>query len=545
MMKYCENNTLENSDSNSAPIVEKNVLTEQEQKDEINRNYLPNLSEYQQITYDINTEKGENKYFYPNVNYQDESKKGYYIFYNNNLSGLKEFYSFELNKLKDNNSFILFHIKEYLDKLDSNLAEASSYNPFKLLSRVVAYGIGYQPIVDKAKTIANNLINIHDIEKKHGTDIRKKAFEIKVKDDKEKIFDKLDCNDIDKPSYPAIESNFSILPDKCKDTLSYIIELDNLLNNYVKELGENIVEETKKKKFCFILNRASFYLSHKEKLREQYDLNILIKLDKLRRKIDYLLLQYRFKFEQNKSPILNINIGRCIILINSLETTSIYVEKTELQTFIKELGYALERKAQNLKEQRNFEVLSLDEIREIVQVRDININSNEAIREAIQNTIDDLEEKKQKNEEEMRSIATSLGMEIVGDTLKAISGIPPAKKEIKKEKKETTNGEPKKEGMDRINELRAENRKIERRITNYKNRLERLNVSQNYDEEFINIMKLYAQLIRRSYHSRNDFAGIILSEKRKMALIEKDKIKKYEEQVKLREYEIKEISKDV
>ena len=543
MMKYCENNTLENSDSNSAPIVEKNVLTEQEQKDEINRNYLPNLSEYQQITYDINTEKGENKYFYPNVNYQDESKKGYYIFYNNNLSGLKEFYSFELNKLKDNNPFVLFHIKEFLDKLDIKLDAGSYYNPIRLLSKVVSYG--YQPIVDKARTIANNLIKIQDIERNYGTDIRTKAFEIKVKDDKEKIFDKLDCNDIDKPSYPPIESNFSILPDKCKDTLSYIIELDNLLNNYLKELGENIVEQTKKNKACFILNRASFYLSHKEKLREQYDLNILIKLDKLRRKIDYSLLQYRFKFEQNKSPILNINIGRCIILINSLETTSIYVEKTELQTFITELGYALERKAQNLKEKRNFEVLSLDEIREIAQVRDININSNEAIREAIQNTIDDLEEKKQKNEEEMRSIATSLGMEIVGDTLKSISGIPPVKKEIKKEKKGTTDGEPKKEGMDRINELRAENKKIEKRITNYKNRLERLNVNQNYDIEFINIMRLYTQLIRRNYHLRNDFSGIILSEKRKMALVEKNQIKKFEEQVNLREYEIKEISKDV
>ena len=541
MMKYCKNEILENSDSNSAPIVEKNVLTEQEQKDEINRNYLPNLSEYQQITYDINTEKGENKVFYPNVNYQDESKKGYYIFYNNNLSGLKEFYSFELNKLKDNNSFVLFHIKEFLDKLDIKYDAGSYYNPFRLLSKVVSYG--YQPIVDKARTIANNLIDIQDYERNHGTDIRTKAFEIKVKDDKEKIFDKIVY--IDKPSYPSIETNFCILPDKYKDTLSYIIELEKLLNNYMKELGENIVEQTKKNKACFILNRASFYLSHKEKLREQYKLDVLLKLDKLRRKIDYLLLQHRFKFEESKRPILNINIGRCIILINSLETTSIYVEKTELQKFITELGYALERKAQNLKEKRNFEVLSLDEIREIAQVRDININSNEAIREAIQNTIDDLEEKKQKNKEEIRSIATSLGMEIVGDTLKSISGIPPVKKEIKKEKKGTTDGEPKKEGMDRISELQAENRKIEKKITNYKNRLERLNVNQNYDIEFINIMKLYTQLIRRNYHLRNDFSGIILSEKRKMALVEQNQIKKFEEQVNLREYEIKEISKDV
>lgn len=540
-MKFCENETLENSDSNSAPVLEKNVLTEEQKKDEINKNYLPNLSEYQQISYDINTEKGESKAFYPNVNYQDESRKGYYIFYNNNLIGLKEFYSYELTKLKDNNPFVLLHIKEFLDKLDLKLDADSYYNPIKLLSKVVSYG--YQPIVDKARFIANNLIKIHEIEARFGTAINTKVCEIKVKDNKEEIFNELSYKEIS--SYPAIESNFSILPDKYKDTLSYIIELDKLLNNYLKDLGENIVEQNKKNKLCFILNRASFYLSQKEKLREQYKLDILLKLDKLRRKIDYLLLQHRFKFEQSKRPILNINIERCIILINSLETTSIYVEKIELQKFIEELEFALERKANNLKEQRNFEVLSLNEIREIAQVRDININSNENIREAIRNTIEDLEEQKEKNEKEIQSIATSLGMQLVGDTLQTISGIPPVNNLIKEEKKEKTDGEPKKEGMDRISELRAENKKIERRITNYRNRLERLNVGQNYDIEFINILKLYAQLIRRNYLLRNDFSGIILSEKRKIAPIEINGTKKFEEQTKLREYEIKEISKDV
>ena len=543
-MEYKENETLENSDSNSAPIFEKTILTEEEKKNEINKNYLPNLSEYQQITYDINTEKRENKAFYPNVNYQDESKKGYYIFYNNNLSGLKEFYSFELTKLKDNNPFVLLHINKFLDKLDRkyNPDLYYDYNPLNLLSKVVSYG--YQPIVDKAKNIANNLIEINKIEKSYGTDIRTKACEIKVKDDKEEIFNELSYSEIS--YFPAIESNFSILADKYKDTLSYIIELDKLLNNYLKDLGENIVDEIKKKELCFILNRASFYLSHKEKLREQYELNILLKLDKLRRKIDYLLLQHRFKFVQNKTPIFDINIERCIILINSLETTSIYIEKIELKKFIEELGYALERKANNLKEQKNFEVLSLDEIRELAQVRDVNVNSNETIREAIRNTIEDFEEQKKKNEEEIQSIATSLGMKLVGDTLQIIPGVPTAVTNlIKEEKKETTDDRKKREGMDRINELRAENRKIERRITNYRNRLERLNVSQNYDIEFINILKLYVQLIRRNYNSRNNFSGIILSETRKIAPIEINNSKKFEEQVKFREYVIKEISKDI
>ena len=116
---------------------------------------------------------------------------------------------------------------------------------------------------------------------------------------------------------------------------------------------------------------------------------------------------------------------------------------------------------------------------------------------------------------------------------------------LKEEKKGNTEGEPKKEGMDRINELRAENKKIERKIRNFKNRLERIRVNQNYDIQFINIMKLYQQLIRRNYHIRNDFSGIILSEKRKMASIHLKNSMKFEEQANYREYETNEISKEI
>ena len=251
---------------------------------------------------------------------------------------------------------------------------------------------------------------IRNIEQNYGTDIKIRAFEIKVNDDKERIFKELSI--YEKNEYPAIENNFRNLGNTYIDNLSYIIELDKLLNEYLKEFRDNIVGENQKNKLCFILNRASFYLSKKERLREQYELKVLIKLDKLRRKINYLLLQNRFKFEQNKRPILNINIERCIILINTLETTSIYIEKTELHKFIEKLEFTLEHKIEN-------------------QI------------------------------------------------------------------------------------------------------------------QFINIFKLYKQLIRRNYHLRNNFSGIILSERRAMTHFKLNNNMRFEEQVYLREYEIKEISNEV
>ena len=535
------NKPLSIEDSNSAPPLEKKTLTEKEQKDEINRNYLDNLSTYQKISYEIKNDDGEDDALRPNVNYQDESKQGFYIFYNNNLSKLKDLYKKELKKLKDGHPIVLHHIKDFLEKLNFDYDESTYYNPLRLISKVISYN--YEPIVKKARDIASNLISIKNIEQIHGNDLKKSVVEINTFDGKEKIFNEISC--FEKQDYTAIEINFSNLANLYKDSLSYIIELDKLLNIYLKQMGENIVDIEQKKRMCFILNRASFYLSNKEIIKEQYDLNILIKMDKLRRKIDYLLLQNRFKFEQNQRPILGINIERCIILNNSLKVTSIFIEKTELKKFIIELEYALERKANNLKETKNFDALNLDEIKELIQVRDVVINSNEKIKEAMQDKIEELEEGLEKNNSEIQSILASIGMKLVGDTFQVISGVPPVNQIKKEEKKETTEGESKKKGMDRINELRSENKKIEKKIRNYRNRLEKINVSQNYDIEFINIMKLYQQLVRRNYLTRNDFSGLILLEKREMVTIQLKDSTKLEEQADKREYEIKEISKEV
>ena len=535
------NKPLSIEDSNSAPPLEKKTLTEKEQKDEINRNYLDNLSTYQQISYEIKNDDGEDEALRPNVNYQDESKQGFYIFYNNNLSKLKDLYKKELKKLKDGHPIVLHHIKDFLEKLDSDYDESTYYNPLRLISKVISYN--YEPIVKKARDIASNLISIKNIEQIYGNDLKKSVVEINTFDGKEKIFNEISC--FEKHDYTSIEIGFSNLANEYKDSLSYIIELDKLLNIYLKQMGENIVDIEQKKRICFILNRASFYLSNKEIIKEQYDLNILIKMDKLRRKIDYLLLQNRFKFEQNQRPILGINIERCIILNKSLKSTTIFIEKTELKKFIVELEYALERKANNLKETKNFDALNLDEIKELIQVRDVVINSNEKIKEAMQDKIEELEEGLEKNNSEIQSILASIGMKLVGDTFQVISGVPPVNQIKKEEKKETTEGESKKKGMDRINELRSENKKIEKKIRNYRNRLEKINVSQNYDIEFINIMKLYQQLVRRNYLTRNDFSGLILLEKREMVTIQLKDSTKLEEQADKREYEIKEISKEV
>ena len=65
----------------------------------------------------------------------------------------------------------MHHIKDFLEKLDSDYDESTYYNPLRLISKVISYN--YEPIVKKARDIATNLIKINDIEKKNGNDLKK------------------------------------------------------------------------------------------------------------------------------------------------------------------------------------------------------------------------------------------------------------------------------------------------------------------------------------------------------------------------------------
>ena len=344
------------------------------------------------------------------------------------------------------------------------------------------------------------------------------------------------------PLYFEAESKFRELEDIYKDKLNYITELEKLLNIYLQAIGENVTETEKIKFLCFILNRASYYLAHpSEQLLENNNLDILKKLDKLRRKIDNLLLIYRYKFEQNKRPILDIQIARYKSLIDTFEQTTIYMQTAEVRKFIIDLEDSLERKANNLKEkEQNFDALSIEQIREIVVMRVGNLSSNEKIKEAVEEKIDELEEKISDKKSEMLKIAGEVGVDAVNKGAEFVFKIPPSE-----EKENTSFIEKQKKAMERINQLNSEYKKLQKQLNNYQNKLEKLKINQNYDIEFINILKLYSQLYRKNYHSKIDYSGIILSEKRKFARVkDKNNVEIMEEMVNLREYEIKEISKD-
>ena len=566
-METIEKPTVINSDS--APISEisdKKILSIEEQKEEINKNYLPSLSSFQKILLKLKDDKNDDvlKEICPDVNYED-SKIGYYIFYNNNLKQLQELYEFELNKLIKNHPVILYHIKKYLNELDNSYDKGSYYdNPFKLFSYYISYYSNFNwSIVEKARTLANNLIKIKEIEK-IGTDIKSNFSQIIITDKIEDIFKDInEKNNIYYNSniYIEIENKFALLEFKYKDKLSYINELEKIFDEYYnKDIGEVSIESSKKIGFCYILNRASYYLEQLEKSLQNYDLELLKKCDKLRRKLNILLLDNRYKFVQNSKPILDIQIDRFKILNNDFSKISIYLQRIELKNFIKELEKSFQRKADNLSKENKFEFLSLKQIKEIAVLRDIDVNSNESLKEAMKDKIRKLklEMKTKENKiSQIRSEYAKAGITLavniaLGNELALMNEIK--KPQITKENNDnnTNKGDnidilnkQKDEGQSQIDQLQLEIEEIKNNIENYNNKLEKINVNLNYDITFINILKLYLQLVRFNYQDRNDYEGVIITEEKKLALIKEgnDLNHHYEEIERLREYVIKEISK--
>ena len=541
------------SNSSSAPtsITTSEIpeISTEQLKKEIKLNYLPILSSYQKISIKTKDKKENDKIFdiKPDVNYIDgDSKKSYYVFYNNNLTGLREFYKYELDRLLDKHSIILYYLSDYLKKLDINIENQSNYDPLSMASWLLS--LTNQSTVNKAKTLARNLIAIRDIENTlYGTNLTQGVCEVTVSEEellngKELFTDLMYDKKFDNNRYLEVEVLLSNLENTFKDHLSYINKLDDIIEKYKEEIGENIVSKEKKLFFSFILNRASYYLSQAvEQLKENFELDLLQKLDKLRRKINYLLLKFRYKYVENERAILGILIDQLKILINTNDIKSIYLEKTQVIKFIRELEKALETKATNLSKERKFEPISIEDIKEIAKLRDVNIASDENIKNSIKDKIEELEEQINKNKSEMQSISIKYGI----NSLATISGIPQLNMDTNN--KNTKDGnKDEEEGINKILKLNEENNKIQKQITKYKNKIQKINITQNYDIEFVNILKLYFQLIKGNYDSRDDYLGLIITEKKVQGEYQKANKKESEikEEYNLREYEIKEMSKE-
>lgn len=568
---------MENQIAKPAPVPELNEIVTINERDLLIENYLPSLSNYQKVIKKFKIDLGKDKTkdsdpykLSPNGNYTQE--KDYFIFYNDNLKILIDLYQNYLKEYIKQNDFSLFFKKDNLEKVMEEIEYEykpqadNSYNPIKLISGFIS-NYWYQDIIEKSNILCYNLFKLKETIGLYSDKISPETMCAVIVS--EKLFDEKlivkNFNDSKENSkcpkyFKEIES---LKNEKIDD-----IEKLNLLDKKIDELKREIMPENSTDRwidFCFILNIISEYLKNFERSLETKSDDLLKIMNIIRIKLDYYLLDYRFKFVENLSPILDIKIQRYKTLCDSPEMTSIFLEKGESRNFKRNLREEIDKKAKNIERSYQFQDISIEEIINIA--RGINFNRLEDIIDDYDRIIrqkkDELETKK--NEYLTFIAKESLNFVLADNNNKNINynnnGITKQissaqmnqfliSDNVLKEKKDkntnTTYGE-KKEGSEDDSEKLLEKRKnnlnslgidskdmnndiidkISKSIQMWQNinkikddieilekKKRRIKDKFYYNIDFFNSVKLFC-LLEKKHIEKDDFVGIILEEKNK------------------------------
>ena len=550
-----------------APVPELNEINEIvtiKEKDLLIENYLPNLSNYEKIikTFEIKLDNGQKKdskpyELFPNGNFTKE--KGYFIFYNDNLKNLIDLYKAYLGEYIKQHDFALLFKRDNLSEVFKEVVfeykkEAdNSYNPFKLVSGLISR-YWKQDIIEKSDILANNLIELKKAQQDYND---KKICAVQIS---ENLFDeKINTHEFNIKYINEIEC----LKNEKIDEIQKL----NLFDKKIDELKKEIMPENsidKMSEFCFVLNIISEYLSNFERSFETKTLDLLKIMNIIRIKLDYFLLDYRYKFVENQSPILNIKIKRYKMLCDSPGKTSIYFEKGEARNFKRNLREELDNKAKNIDSKYLFQDITIDEIINIA--RNNNFNRSEDIIEGYDNSIRqknyELENKKNEyitfiakeslnfvfgdNNNKINYNNNGVKQEINSSQMNQFLISDNAIKETKDKNTNTTDGEKKessKEDSEKILEKRKKNlnnlgidsknmnndiidkisksfqmlqelNKIKDEIEILEKKKKRISDRFNYNLAFFNTLKLFC-LMEKKHIEKDDFVGIILEEKNK------------------------------
>ena len=555
---------------------------EKKKKDLLIDNYLTNLSSYQSISIKVSKEGEQDKpiTLSPNVNFIDE--KHYYIFYNNNLQKLIDLYKNELKKQLSNHNVILYHKKDNLNdclsELGFNPLPDTNSGPFKFFSKLIAKN-WYQNEIDNVNLLATNLSILTNVVNEFSNKIsEEKMCSVQVS---ENLFDE----QIKVRKYD-IKNNANI---ECLEYLREIEEIKKkniedkekleILNKKINEFKKKIKPESSIDKtlvFCFVLNTISEYVNNFEKSLQTKEYSFLQTMDPIRRKLDYYLLEFRYKCEENKSPILNIEIKSYKILCDSLEKRTIYLERGEVKKFMKDLLEEIDKKAKNIDPNYQFQDIGLKNIIQIA--KEIKFNELEDL---INNIDEKIIECKTQYKAKRSELVFSSAKDIIKFSVNTISGlclnmngknkiIQPGqiinflqkdKDTIKTEnetEKDSKNSTEKEENKDSEEKAKEKNDKLveerkknlnkigietkgmsEENINQVYNKLylyhdmekmiykikkytimkNRLAQKTDYNYDFYNSLKLYCYMLKMELDN-TDYIGIILEEKNKEKLNE-------------------------
>ena len=389
-------------------------------KDLLIQNYLPNLSNYQKIV-KINEKQEKIFELSPNVNFTNQ--KNYYIFYNDNLKILIDLYKLELKKYLKKHDVVLYFKK---DNLNNTLREIGfdplpdkNTGPLKSLSKAIACN-WYEDVIDHADLLAKNLSDLNSVISEFSDKItQEKMCAVIVSENlfEERIYLKKYFENSHKNNCLKFIKKIEDIKIQKLDDIEKLKLIEEKINELKKEINpenstDNLID------FCFVLNKISEYLSNFERALQTKEFDLLKIMDLNRRKLDFYLLEFRYKFVENNSPILNIKINRYKILCDSKEMTSIYLEKGEVKNFIKNLKDELDKKAKNIASKYQFQDIELNDI--IKVAKEINFNKYEDLINSYNKKINDY---KHQYESKRVELYSSAAKDIINITFSDFTGM--------------------------------------------------------------------------------------------------------------------------
>ena len=414
--------------------VEAYAMSEAEnEKNKILKNYPPDFSEKQEINVVIREKDGiiDEIKVRPDVHYRGADGKEYLVFYNDNVYQLQKALESKLKNSMKDNALSLAPINQkliYLAFYDDPIAKAEvnpkSVNPLKnIYLNPVTYPFISFFTDDKTKLDAgNNALSLHRIKKnldKYGSKLKSNGNIFSV------VIDK-DLKDVAKinhhKDFDIIERTlFNIMNTKCSHK-NKIEKLDKMLDKYLAEINpEASLDNTIR--FCYPINRISFYLAQFEKGRIYENIETLKAMSALRKKIDRLTITHRYIFERDKAPILDIPIDRCKIVANDSKKTEIYLDRAEVPKFISNIYSKLENKAYNYaKETPGLEPLPLGVLAEYAgAIAKTNVETNQQILDALEKEKVELENQQLETKANMAMHALKSGAKMMIDKAKDIT----------------------------------------------------------------------------------------------------------------------------
>ena len=152
--------------------------------------------------------------------------------------------------------------------------------------------------------------------------------------------------------------------------------------------GKEIDASQKTVAFCFYLNRINAYLLNLENGWKGKSLEKRKKIHDIRGKINFLVPNYCFLTERQKSPFSNINVelDKYNVVEDTKGVKSIYLENHQIQKYIEGLIKSLDSKYTNLKGDYNFDLVKGEKLSKLAS--EIHATKHEEILNAMESSLE-------------------------------------------------------------------------------------------------------------------------------------------------------------